>query len=115
LCPYLSLRPFPSEGTWLTEQQHAMPLVIHITAAVKGLDVTQLMNYWALIRTALFPQTVAAVNTVQTLFANATVGSGGVMTKPTIAMNGYGPMIDDEGMRLMVAEGTVRFGMNIFT
>ena len=115
LCPYLSLKPFPSEGVWLTEGQHAMPLSIHITAAVRGLDVTNLMNYWALIRTALFPQTVAAVNAIQTLFANACAGSGGVMTKPTISMNGYGPMIDDEGLRLMVAEGIIKFGMNVLT
>jgi hypothetical protein len=114
-CPFLALTPFPSEGVWLTEGQHAMPLRIHIKVAVRGLDVTNLFNYWALIRTALFPQTVAAVNAIQTLFANACAGSGGVMTKPTLQMNGYGPMIDDKGMRLLVAEGVVQFGMNIFT
>lgn len=116
LCPYFTMQPFPAEGTWLTEQQHAMPLMIHIAMAVVGLDVTQLMNYWATVRGALFPQnTPGAYQLIAAQFEAACKGTGGTMTKPTLQLNAYGPMVDKIGIRYLVAEGTIRFGTNIFT
>jgi hypothetical protein len=114
-CPYCMIKPFPTESTWVTEQQHDSPLMIHVTLAVKGLSVKNLMNYWHAMRRALFPQTVAAENAVQTIFANATVGLGGVMTKPTLQLSGYGPQTVEEGLRVLVAEATIRFGTLIKT
>lgn len=116
LCPYFMMKPYPQEGNWVTEGMHDSPLMIHITMAVKGTDVTQLMNYWATVRHALFPQaSPTAYQAIALQFQNACAGTGGTITKPTLQMSAYGPMVDDEGMRLLVAEGVIRFGVNIFT
>jgi len=115
LCPYCMIKPFPSESTWVTEQQHDGPLMVHITLAVKGLAIRNLFKYWHAMRRALFPQTVAGNAAVQAIFTSATAGLGGNMTKPTLQLSGYGPLVEDEAIRMLVAEATIKFGMLIKT
>jgi hypothetical protein len=116
LCPFLKISPYPAGSAWVTEMQHSADLMLRVQAATKGTDIVNLMNYWALVRGAIFPQTVAQANIVQLAILNANPDIQGGITKPEIRLNGFGVSEpDQEGLRVMIAEGTIRFGMLIPT
>jgi hypothetical protein len=112
MCPWMKISPFPSESDWITESQHTSPMVVRIQVAVQGTLVDNLMDYWALVRAAIFPQTVAAANAVETILMNS---AGGRINKPTIQLSGYGFSVEDSGLRMLIADGTIRFGMFLQT
>lgn len=109
-CPWLKINPAPTESDWITESQHTMPVTVQMQVATQGTNVDNLMNYWALIRAAIFPQTdVASAEAVRNLLMSAGVN------KPTINLNGFGYNVDDAGNRILIANGTIRLGLFVGT
>lgn len=110
LCPFLKVSPAPAESGWITEGQHLMPMVLQVQVATQGTGISNLLNYWNLIRLAIFPQvSIAAAEAVRDPLTEAGI------TKPTILLNGYAHREEDEGLRILIAVGTIRFGMLIGT
>jgi hypothetical protein len=100
-CPNLVLAPRPNGSKWETEGQHAMPFAITITAAVNGTNVDQLMNWWGCIRLALWPRDMERM-----LAIRAKVAEAGI-TRPTMTMQGFGAILQKDGGRVLVAQGTL--------
>ena len=111
LCPYLEIAPWPTESGWLTEGQHESPLTVRIMCAVKGTNSDNLMNFWAAVRAALFPQVQPQRGLVIAQFVAIGVG----VSRPTIRLNAYGATKDKEGLRMCIADGTVTFWTAINT
>jgi hypothetical protein len=110
LCPWLKVSPFPTESNWIMEAAHDMPMTVRIQAATRGTNIDNLMNYWSLVRNAIFRQDGNAnADAVRTILMNAGIN------RPTINLNAYGHSVDDEGLRILIADGTIKFGMFINT
>lgn len=107
LCPYLEIAPWPTESDWITEGQHFMPLSLRIMCAVQGTKFSNIANWWGVIRTAFFTPAT------QLLLTGGSIGD--LVTKPTIKLNAYGATKDDQGLRMMIADGTVQLGLLIST
>lgn len=108
-CPFCSVGPFPSESAWITELQHLGPLAFRITLAVKGTNARSLLNLWAAMRRAIFPQN----NPAQRDKVISQLTAVGVL-KPTILLNAYGLSPEDaDGARMLIAEGTIKFAIFI--
>ena|SRR5208337_307925 len=101
-CPYIRLSPVPESSSRQTEQQHRMPLDVRIQAAVAGSDFNQLSNFWAAIRTALYPTNAARRTTILNMANTA------LIARSQMTMNGYGVKVDDTGLRMMIAQGTLQ-------
>ncbi len=110
LCPWLKVSPFPTASDWITESQHSSPITLRVQLAVRGLNVDNLLNYFGAVRNAIFPQSsIAALNAVQQVL----MGAG--ILKPTITLAGYGHSVDDEGLRILIADATIRFALFVGT
>jgi hypothetical protein len=103
LCPYIRLMPYPIESDMITEEQHAMPLLIDITVAVQGIAFENISGFWAAIRNALIPEAI------KEYLVNVGV------TRPVWMLNGYGFKFEDAGTRISIAQGRLRLGMLITT
>ena len=108
--PYIRISPIPEASQRITEEQHRMPLDVRIQAAVGGSDFNQLSNFWAAIRSALFPTNPARRATVIGMINTANI------TRGQIIMNGYGWREEKEtGLRMMVAQGTLQVVLLVLT
>ena len=107
LCPFIEIAPWPAESNWITEGQHYMPLTIRIMCAVQGTKFSNIANWWGAARTAFFTPATTA------LLTNSPTSD--LVTKPTITLNAYGAAKDDEGLRMMIADGTIMLGLLIDT
>lgn len=110
LCPYCRISPFPSESSWITNDQHSMPLILRITLAVQGTNFDQIGNFWGAMRRALFPKN----NATQRAIVMDTLTTADI-TRPTIQVSAYGQNTEASGLKMMVADGTIKFGMKIYT
>jgi hypothetical protein len=111
-CPYLRISPAPGTSRWETEQQHRMPINISIQAAVAGSDADQLMNFWGAIRGALYPNnsiSQARLTTVMNMVNAANIA------KSQLTMSGYGVMVTNEGLRMLIAKGNLEVILLVFT
>jgi hypothetical protein len=107
--PYLRISALPAQSNWITELQHDSPLAVQITIATDGLNIDNLMNWWSVIRSAIFPQDLTHFQAVTAKFASV-----GVL-RPIVTLNGFGSMMDERERRLLVAVGTIRLAMHIHT
>jgi hypothetical protein len=104
LCPYCAIGPFPTESNWITELQHYAPLTLRVQLAVQGTLFDNIGNFWGAMRDAFFK-----IPAMQYLTA------AGVL-KPTVTVNAYGITPEDkDGNRMLVADGTIKFGIFIPT
>jgi hypothetical protein len=108
-CPYLRISPKSGQSKWATEQQHQVDLVIGIQVAVAGSDADQLFNFWGAVRTALFPRTAARLVTVQGMALTAQI------SKSIMTANGYGFSVTEQGLRMLIAAGTVQLVLLVQT
>ena len=102
LCPYLQISPAPQPSDWESEGQHKMPMSIALLCCVAGSNRDQLMNYWAVIRRALWPEDPERFAAVRKLVQDARV------TRPVLQAQAYGIQVQEQGVRLLVAEGTLK-------
>ena len=110
-CPFCRVGPYPSESNWITESEHNSPLALRITLACQGTSVREILNLWAAMRTALLPPWGAPRFQHVLDMRNAV----NILT-PTITLSAYGMTQEDiDGPRMMVADGTIRFGLHIPT
>ncbi len=112
-CPWLKISPWPAESHWVTEIQHDMPIVIRIQAAVRGTKFDNLANFWNAIRLAIFPADITKAHEVQDVLRGAPTND--VVTRPEILLSAYGVITDETGLRMLIADGTVRFGLLVKT
>jgi hypothetical protein len=92
-CPYLRITPLGGSSQWETEQQHKMPLRIQFTAAVVGSNADNLLNYWACVRRALFPQnSVSQLNAVLATIAAASA-RGAMISRGIIRDQNFGVLV----------------------
>ncbi len=108
-CPYLQISPAPMPSDWEAEGMHKMPMAVGILAVVAGSNRDQLMNYWHAIRRALWPEDPARFAAVRKLVLDAHI------TRPTLTAGAYGVKVDDKGVRMLVAEGTLQLLLHINT
>ena len=108
-CPYIRLSPVPETSSRQTETQHRMPLDIRIQAAVGGSDFNQLSNFWGAIRSAIFP--IVEPRRTQILDMSNAVK----ITRSQMILNGYGVKVDDTGLRMMIAQGTLQVILLVMT
>ncbi len=110
LCPFLQIAPTPAKSSrWETEGQQRMPITIGITVAVIGTDVRQLMNLWGAVRRALFPIDPTARD------ANRVAAQNARITKPTLALQGYGVSLPKSGDRMLIAQGQLQLVLLVDT
>lgn len=100
-CPYIQLSPGPTATDWETESQHKSPLVVSIMVAVAGSNSDQLTNLWAAIRRALFPRDLDAQAAVRA------IGQAAGITKPVLTAAAYGTGVEESGLRMLIARGTL--------
>jgi hypothetical protein len=113
ICPFLKISPWPSQSAWITEGQHSMDFIVRIQVAVVGTKFDNLSNFWGAIRNAIFPQSsIAASNAVEAILRGPNQDQ---VTRPTITMSAYGVTADDVGARLLIADGTIKFGLLVNT
>jgi hypothetical protein len=108
-CPYIRISPVPEVSMRQTEEQHRMPLDIRIQAAVGGSDFNQLANFWGSIRTALYPTNPTRRTTILNM------ANGASIARSQMTLNGYGVKIDDAGLRMMIAQGTLQVILLVMT
>lgn len=108
-CPYLMIRPLPSQSQWETEGQHKMPLVTRIDTAVAGSNVDQLLNFWNAVRSALWPKDPARFATVRSIVLAANI------SRPIMTMCGYGAVLEEKGLRMLLANGKLQLNLLIST
>ena len=108
-CPYIRLSPVPESSMRQTEEQHRMPIDVRIQAAVSGSDFDQLSNFWAAIRSAIYPVEPVRRTTV----LNMT--NGAKICRSQMTLNGYGVKVDDAGLRMMIAQGTLQLILLVMT
>lgn len=114
LCPFLEIAPWPTASDWVTEGQHEMPLTIRIMCAVQGTKFKNIGNFWHAIRLAIFPQSsVAAAQAVSNILRGAPTYD--LATNYVIKLSAYGATKDEEGQRMMIADGTIQIGLLIPT
>jgi hypothetical protein len=110
LCPFCRIGPFPAESGWLTETQHLAPMALRITLAVKGTRIREIMNLWAAMRNAIWPQTEPQMSKARDPMTAAKIW------RPTIMLNAYGATEpDSEACRMLIADGTIKFALPIQT
>lgn len=112
-CPWLRISPSADVSWWETEGQHRMPMSITLEAAVMGSDITQMLNYWAAIRRALWPQGDAtARDAIRTAMQAARI-SRPILTQPSYTVM---KLTDsDSGARITLAQGQLRLILLIDT
>jgi hypothetical protein len=116
-CPYLRITPFAEASRRETEIQHRMPIQVEIMAAILGSNADNIMNYWACIRRALFPQNnVAQLNSVLATIA-AAQARGAMISRAIITSQGYGVVANqkNDGDRITWAQGTLELVMLVST
>jgi len=109
LCPYIRMDPFATQSIWITEGQHKMDMTVDFVIGVRGLDVVNLMNFWALIRRAVFSQSISEAMAVQSKLTQA------LILRPEMTLNAYSSPRIDEGFRYRVGGGRIRCAMLINT
>jgi hypothetical protein len=111
MCPFLKVSPFPTESFWITEGQHFGPLMLRVQCAVVGTRAREILNFWNAVRTAILP---VAGSTQNAVVVPALTAAG--VTKPTVQMSAYGWVgTGEDGVNMLVADGTVKFGLYIPT
>lgn len=112
LCPFVQLAVKPAGAEWAAEGQHKEPIYIAISVAVAGTSVDPLLDLWAAIRRAVFPQDPARDALVSTkLRTEAKV------SKPTIVS----PAIDlaadkkEASANMAVARGLIKLSLTVDT
>jgi hypothetical protein len=108
-CPYIRISPAPETSDRQTETQHKMPLDIRIQAAVAGSDFDQLANFWGAIRSAVYP----TVEPRRTTILN--MSNGARITRSQMTLNGYGWKEEGNGLRIMIAQGTLQLILLVMT
>lgn len=108
-CPSLTMSPAPLPSDWEAEGQHKMPMAIAIMCVVAGSNRDQLMNYWAAVRRALWPEDPARFAFVRKLVLDAHI------TRPVLTASAYGVKLEEKGVRLLIAEGTLKLILLINT
>ena len=108
-CPYIRISPVPETSQRQTETQHRMPIDIRIQAAVCGSDFTQISNFWGAIRTAIFP--IIEPRRTQVLDMSNAVK----LTRSQMTLNGYGVKVEETGLRMMIAQGTLQVILLVMT
>ena len=115
LCPYLRISPSPIESDWVTEGQHTGGFALNVQLAVQGTRIDNLMNFWAVVRNAIWPQDITASNAVAQKIRGAHQDIEGV-TKPRIQTSGFQPSEPDEmNRRMLIAAGSIFFPMLLRT
>jgi hypothetical protein len=115
ICPYLRISPTPIESDWVTEGQHSGGFQLRCEMAVQGTNVNNIMNYWAVIRRAIWPVDVPTQQAIALKIRGAHQDIEGV-TKPRIQMSGFSVSPPDEmGRRMLTAAGVIFFPMLIRT
>jgi hypothetical protein len=108
-CPYVRLTPLPEVSERRTEIEHMMPLDIQIVIAVAGSDFDQLTNFWGAIRSAVYP-TVEPRRTLALDMSN-----DATITRSQMTMNAIAVKVEDQGLRMIVAKGTLQIILLIRT
>jgi hypothetical protein len=112
-CPFLRVSPGGAPSNWESEGQHKMPISLTVEAAIVGSDVRQMMNYWACIRRALWPQgDTAARDRIHAIFQAARIN------RPIISSPAYGVIEIGEargGPRITLATGSIKLNLLINT
>lgn len=112
LCPFIQVAPRPGGAEWEAEGLHREPLYVAIFVAVAGLDVDELLNLWAAIRSAVFPQDPERNQAVQKTFkADARVVKTTLVT-PTVQMTSDKK---DAPPNMLVANGLVELLLHVPT
>lgn len=112
LCPFIQVSPRPAGASWAAEGLHKEPLYIAVFVAVAGLDVDELLNLWAAIRGAVFPQDQARHEVVaEKLMVDAKV------VKATIITPALEPASDkkDAPPNMLFARGLVELLLHVPT
>jgi hypothetical protein len=110
ICPYLAISPNPEASEWQTEQQHRMPMSVNFIIATAGTNVDNLINFWGVIRTALFPPSTSDRSAVMAALQGAGV------SKPILRMGGYGVKTEEKGsMPILVGRASLSLVMLINT
>jgi hypothetical protein len=109
VCPFVMITPWPEPSTRKTEIQHQMNLDIRIEVAVGGTDFDQLFNFWAVVRSAIFPIVEPRRTTVLNMSNAANI------TRSQIILNAYGWKPESESLRLIGAQGTLQLVLLIQT
>ncbi len=109
LCPYLQIAPAPLASDWEAEGLHKVPMAISLLCVVAGSNRDQLMNYWAAIRRALWPQDPDRFAAVRQVVQDARI------TRPVLQAQAYGVKVDEAGARMLVAEGSLRLILHVDT
>ncbi len=108
-CPYLRISPRPGTSTKVTEDQHQMIMNIGIQIAVAGSNVDQLQNLWNVVRLALWP-----IDPVRSALVHA-IGQASNLRRPVMTQCGYGTKLEEKGLRILLAEGTLEIKLLIST
>ena len=88
---------------------------LELELAVQGTKMDNLMNFWAVIRGAIWPVDLTAQGIVIQKIRGAHPDVEGV-TKPTIQMSGFRSSEPDEmGRRMLLSSGNILFPMLIRT
>lgn len=103
-CPFCRISPGPMASGMATERQHTAPMTVAVEIAVQGTNFDNLGNFWGLIVGALWPQNDAARrDQVMTILQAAGV------TRPVIAMQGFGYAVDEQNNFMLVGQGSITF------
>ena len=108
-CPYLRISPRPGVSMKVTEDQHQMIMIIAIQIAVAGSNVDQLQNLWNAVRSAIWP-----LDTVRSSVVHA-IAQAGNLRRPVMTQCGYGTTLEEKGLRILLAEGTIELKLLIST
>lgn len=100
-CPYLRISPRSGVSKWASEQQHQVNLVIAIQVAVAGSDADQLFNFWQAVRNAIYPNSQARLVTIMEMVQSA------LISKSIMTSGGYGLNVTEQGLRMLIATGTL--------
>ncbi len=112
LCPFIQVAPRPAGASWEAEGLHKAPLYVAIFVAVAGLDVDELLNLWAAIRGAVFPQDPARDELVsKTLKTDAKILKTTLIT-PAVEMHADKK---DAPPNMLVARGLVELLLHVPT
>ena len=109
-CPFLRLSPYPVASDMETEISHRAPMMIRCEMAVVGTNSDVLMNFWHVVRRAIYPQNNTALrDDIMAVFHQ--FGA----QRPVIKMNAYGAWQDKDEWPILAAEGSIQFYIEIPT
>jgi hypothetical protein len=98
--PYLRLTPHPDQSHFVDTQSQQADILVDVDCAIAGTNVSQSMDFWSAIETALYPKSAVARAAI-----NARLRGLGIQSVEFL-MGAWG--VKNEGGQVLVSKGQIK-------